>query len=361
MKGTHLMIKIDNNKKMDLISEKKEKDLFENTKTSSSETKEIISLVENIKRDILSTRNKMLSDANKELIFLYFRIGKIISENQKYGSNFINTLSTSLKIDFPHSTGFSPRNLARMRKFYETYGDLSNLPPAAAKLSWTHNSILVERISDSKIRAWYAETCLENGWNKVVLDHQIDLRLYERQADNTIKYTNYQNKLPAIQGELATDIMKDPYVFELSGLSKKIHENNIENAMVDRIKSILLELGKGFSFVGNQYRISTGPKDYYIDLLFYHLKLRCYVVIELKNADFDPSFIGQLQFYVAAVDETIKQSDDNPTIGLLLCKNKDKYSVEWSLKSTIAPIGVASYGIYEYLPNEEEINKYLKL
>lgn len=321
---------------------------------------EIITLVSDIKRDILATRNKILSDANKELILLYFRIGKVISENQKYGSNFINTLSTSLKIDFPDATGFSPRNLARMRKFYETYGDLSNLPPAAAKLPWTHNSILVERIEDSTQRAWYAEQCLENGWNKVVLDHQIDLNLYERQADNTRKLTNFNEQLPSIQGELAVDVIKDPYIFELSGLSNKSQERDIEKAMLERIKIVLLELGKGFSFVGNQYRISTEEKDYFIDLLFYHLNLRCFVVVELKNTDFDPSFIGQLQFYVTAIDETIKQRDDNPTIGLLLCKNKDKYSVEWSLKSTTVPIGVASYQIKEYLPSEEEINKYLK-
>ena len=324
------------------------------------ETTEIINLVENIKKDILATRNKILSESNKELILLYFRIGKTISENQKYGSNFINTLSTSLKIDFPNATGFSPRNLARMKKFYETYRDLSNLPPAAAKLPWTHNSILIEKISDSEKRQWYANKCLENGWSKVVLDHQIDLKLFERQADNSIKLNNYSNLLPDIQGDLANDTMKDPYIFELVGLSDKANEKETENAMMKRITAVILELGKGFTFVGNQYRISTELKDYYIDLLFYHLNLRCFVVVELKSVDFDPSFIGQLQFYVTAIDETIKKETDNPTIGLLLCKNKDKYSVEWSLKASNAPIGVASYSINEYLPTEEEINKYLK-
>lgn len=327
--------------------------------TNSIETKEMILLIKQIKQDIVSTRNRILSESNQELIYLYFRIGKIISENQKYGSNFINSLSTSLKIDFPNATGFSPRNLARMKKFYETYGDLSNLPPAAAKLPWTHNSILVEKINDYAKRMWYAEKCLENGWNKVVLDHQIDLRLYERQADKTLKFTNFERQLPSYQGELAVDVIKDPYIFEINGLSEKAHEVNIEKAMIERIKTVILELGKGFSFVGNQYRISTETKDYFIDLLFYHLKLRSFVVVELKNADFDPSFIGQLQFYVTAIDETIKQENDNPTIGLLLCKNKDKYSVDWSLKSSLVPIGVASYEIRDYLPSEEEINKYL--
>ena len=324
------------------------------------ETIEIIKLVEDIKKDILKTRVKILCDANKELIYLYFRIGKVISENKKYGSNFINTLSTSLKIDFPNATGFSPRNLARMRKFYETYRDLSNLPMPLAKLPWSFNCLLIDKIEDIGKRIWYAKECLDNGWSYIVLDHQIDFQLYERQADNSIKHNNFANNLPNIQGELAIDMMKDPYIFEIAGLSKKHNEEEVEKAMIERIKVILLELGKGFSFVGNQYRISTPNKDYYIDLLFYHLALNCFVVVELKNTDFDPSYIGQLQFYVTAVDETVKRENDNPTIGLLLCKGKDKYSVDWSLKSTNAPIGVTSYQIAGFLPSEEEINKYLK-
>ena len=206
---------------------------------------------------------------------------------------------------------------------------------------------------------WYAKETLNNGWSYIVLDHQIDLNLYDRQADNKKKLTNFSQTLPSIQGELAIDIFKDPYIFELNGLSQRIDETNIEKAMLERIKVVLLELGKGFSFVGNQYHVDTGAKDYYIDLLFYHLELRCFVVVELKNQDFDPSFVGQLQFYVTAIDETIKRVDDNPTIGLLLCKNKDRYSVDWSIKGSAAPIGVASYDINRFLPTEEEINKYI--
>ncbi len=330
-----------------------------NQKIKEPTQKQVIELINSIKQDILSTRYKVLSEMNKELLYLYFRIGKTISENQKYGSNFINVLSTSLKIDFPDTTGFSPRNLARMRKFYETYRDLSNLPIPLAKLPWSFNCLLIDKIKEVEKRLWYAKQCFENGWSYIFLNHQIDLKLFERQANNSIKHTNFKKQLPAYQGELALDAMKDPYIFELSGLSQKRFENDIEKAMIERIKTVLLELGKGFSFVGNQYRISTGQKDYYIDLLFYHLFLRSFVVVEIKNSDFEPSFIGQLQFYVTAVDETIKQRDDNPTIGLLLCKNKDKYSVEWSLKSSTAPIGVASYKIEDYLPTEDDLNKYL--
>ena len=322
--------------------------------------KEIPGLVQSIKMDILSTRNKVLSDANKELLFLYFRIGKTISENQKYGNSFINELSTSLKIDFPDATGFSPRNLARMSKFYETYLDISNLPTALAKLPWSFNCLLIDKVMNYEIRIWYAEQCLKNGWSFVLLSHQIESDLYERQADNTKKHTNFKESLPDVQGETAIDILKDPYIFELSGISEQARESNIEKAMLERIKIVLLELGKGFTFVSSQYRISTETKDYFIDLLFYHLELRCFIVVELKNQDFDPSFIGQLQFYVTAIDETIRKKDDNPTIGLLLCKNKDRFSVEWSTKASAVPIGVASYKISQYLPSEEEINKFLK-
>lgn len=200
---------------------------------------------------------------------------------------------------------------------------------------------------------------MENGWSKVVLEHQIDLELYERQADNSKKLTNFSEKLPAIQGELANDVIKDPYIFELSGLSERITEKDIESKMIEKIKTVLLELGKGFSLVGNQYKISTENKDYFIDLLFYHLELRCYVVVELKNTDFEPSFMGQLQFYVSAVDETLKKDCDNNTIGLLLCKKKDRLSVEWSLKAVNVPVGVASYEVKNSLPTEEEINKFV--
>ena len=322
--------------------------------------KTLIETIEHIKKNILSTRNRILENANKEVLNLYFRIGKYISENSKYGSQFVDNLSVSLKLDFPDETGFSRRNLFRMKKFYEEYKASSKVPPLVAQLTWTHNCILIDKVSDKEKRFWYAQKTLENGWSKVVLDHQIDLELYERQADNSKKLNNFSKKLPAIQGELATDILKDPYIFELSGLSERITEKDIENKMLERIKNVLLELGKGFSFVGNQYKISTENKDYYIDLLFYHLELRCYVVVELKNTDFEPSFMGQLQFYVSAVDATLKKEIDNPTIGLLLCKEKDRLSVEWSLKPVNVPVGVASYEVKNVLPTEEEINRFVR-
>ena len=248
-----------------------------------------------------------------------------------------------------------------MRKFYEVYGDLSNLPTALAKLPWSFNCLLIDKISEEEKRIWYANKCLDNGWSYVVLDHQIDLCLYERQADNNKKIRNFEATLLATQSELATDMMKDPYIFELANFKEKALEKDLEEAMLNSVKNVLMEFGNGFSFVGNQYRISTNDNAYFIDLLFYHLHLRCYVVVELKVVDFKPEFLGQLQFYITAVDETLKHEFDNPTIGLLLCKSKDKVAAEWALKSTKAPVGVASYEIRRYLPSEDEIIKYLNL
>ena len=318
-------------------------------------------IIDSIKKDIFNTKKHLFENANMELINLYFRIGQYISENVEYGTKLVKSLSTALKLEFPNTTGYSERNLARMRKFYDEYHKFSILPLAVAKLPWTHNCILIDKVKDYDKRIWYAEKTFENGWSKVVLEHQIDLNLYERQANNNRKLTNFNEKLPDIQGELANDVIKDPYVFELTGLSERLLEKDIENAMLEKIKNVLLELGKGFSFVGSQYKVSTENKEYYIDLLFYHLDLRCYVVVELKNTDFDPSYVGQLQFYVTAIDETLKRNFDNATIGLLLCKEKDKLSVEWALKSVNVPVGVASYEVKQYLPSEDEINSYIKI
>ena len=328
--------------------------------------KDFKNLILQAKQDILATRYNVMQHANSELIMLYFRLGKIVSENASYGNKFIKNFSTSLRIEFPNTDGFSERNLSRMKKFYEEYKDLSILPTALAKLPWSHNMLLLDKVKDLEIRKWYAEKCFENGWSHTVLEHQIDSGVYERQV-LAEKLTNFNEKLTLPQSELARNIMKDPYIFELEGIKDDYIEKDIENAMLEKIKNVLLELGKGFSFVGSQYKISTENQDYYIDLLFYHLELRCYIVVELKNTEFKPEFAGQLSFYVTAVDETIRKEYDNQTIGLLLCKGKDRLSVEWSLKSTNAPIGVSSYEIskmlpkevLEKLPTEEELNMYI--
>lgn len=299
--------------------------------------KDFKELIVQVKNDILTTRYKIREQANNELIMLYFRLGKIISQNAKYGNRFIENFSIALKLEFPDVEGFSLRNLSRMKIFYEEYKEMANLPMPLANLPWSHNSLLLSKIKNIEVRKWYAQKCYENGWSHIVLDHQIDSGLYERQVVAE-KLTNFTNKLPLLQSELARDIIKDPYIFELEGIKEEYIEKDIENAMLEKIKNVLLELGRGFSFVGNQYKVSTNENDYYIDMLFYHLDLRCYIVVELKNSEFKPEYTGQLGFYVTAVDKTMRKEYDNPTIGLLLCKGKDKLSVEWALESTNSPI-----------------------
>ena len=325
-------------------------------------------IFENIKADINNTRFRIALNANSELINLYYRLGKVIDDNWKYGNSFVNELSMELKLEFPDMKGFSPRNLRRMRIFYNEYKDIQNWPTPLANLPWSHNYTLIEKVKDMKKRLWYAEKCYENSWAHAVLVYQIETDLYQRQKGN-IKLTNFKDRMNNEQRELANEIMKDPYIFELAGIKDKLKETNIEKAMIERIKDLLLEFGKGFSFVGNQYKISTENNDYYIDLLFYHLDLRCYIVVELKNTNFKPEFIGQLGFYVVAVNETLRKENDNDTIGLLLCKNKDKISVNWSLNSTSVPIGVSSFELNKYLPQdiieklptEEELNLHINI
>lgn len=309
-------------------------------------------IMENIKNDIKNTRFKILENANIELLNLYFRLGEIIDKNSKYGNNFINELSIELKLEFPNMKGLSTRNLARMRTFYKEYKNIQNLPVPLANLPWSHNYTLIEKVKDISKRKWYAKECLENGWSQTVLIHQIDSDLYQRQKKNP-KLSNFDNKMELFQSEMARDMMKDPYIFELSNLKERAIEKDIEDAMLLKIKDLLLEFGKGFSFVGSQYKISTNTTDYYLDLLFYHLDLRCYVVVELKNTNFKPEYVGQLSFYITAINKTLKKEFDNDTIGLLLCKEKDKLSVEWTLEGTDNPIGVSSYEIEKYIPKDK--------
>ena len=321
-----------------------------------------------IKNEIKNTQISIMSDANKRLINLYFKLGKIINENSKWGDKFIETLETELKLDFLNIKGFSSRNLQRMKRFYLEYKDNEILPPAVAKLPWTHNIMLIEKIKDKNKRFWYANEAANGNWSKIVLDHQIDMGLYERKAIAN-KENNFKNTLVDPQSDLANDLQKDPYIFNLHLLKEKYVERELEESMVEKIRDVLLELGNGFSFIGNQYKLIVGNNDYFIDMLFYHLKLHCYVVVELKAVPFKPEFIGQLNFYLTAIDEQVKDKMDAPSIGLLLCKGKDKLTVEYSLKGVDKPIGVSSYEISKYLPKnvleslptEEDINLHIDI
>lgn len=324
--------------------------------------------VEKIKEEIKITQISIISDANQKMINMYFNIGKYIDEKAEWGNKFINELELELKLDYPNSKGFSARNLRRMKRFYLEYKNDEILPPAVAKLPWTHNNILIEKINDREKRFWYANEAANGNWSKVVLGHQIDMNLYERQAIAD-KKNNFKNVLIEPQSDLANDLQKDPYIFNLPLLKDKYIERELEESMIDRIRDVLLELGNGFSFIGNQYKITVGNEDYFIDMLFYHLKLHCYVVVELKATPFKPEFVGKLNFYLTAVDEQVKEDLDAPSIGLLLCRSKDKLTVEYSLKNINKPIGISSYEISKYLPEnlleslptEEDINLHIDL
>ncbi len=324
-------------------------------------------IFENIKDEILKSQYKAMQVVNKELIYMYQHIGKIILENSEWGNKFIDNLSIDLKLEFPNITGFSVRNLKYMRKLAEDYPDFEFVQEVLAQITWYHNIILMDKVKDIETRKWYIAEAVKNGWSSNMLKMQIDSKLFERQA-LAPKATNFPSTLSNIQSDLALQTMKDPYLFDFISLKGKVKESEIENAMINRIKDVLIELGIGFAFVGNQYKLTVGEKNYFIDLLFYHLKLKCYIVVELKAREFEPTDARQLNFYLSAVDDLIKDESDNPSIGLLLCKTKDKFTAEYALKDINKPIGVSEYKLLEdipaylqsQLPKAEDIELHIK-
>ena len=328
--------------------------------------KDFKDIVLNIKNEIKTSQTKTMIEVNKNLITLYFRLGKIISENSKYGKSFIKNVSTELKLEFPNMKGFSERNLNYMKLFYEEYRDDENLQQLVANLPWGHNLLLMEKFKDKKIRKLYAQATVENGWSRNVLSFQIDGQYHLRVGNSA---NNFNNTLPNPNSDLVNNVIKDPYIFDFITLKDGYKEKELETAMINKIRDVLLELGNGFSFVGNQYKLTVGNDDYYIDLLFYHLKLRCYIVVELKANSFKPEYAGKMNFYLNAVNDMLKSEFDNPSIGLILCQEKDKLTAQYSLKGIEQPIGVSSYEIAKFLPEdilrelptEEDINLHIDI
>ena len=330
--------------------------------------KEFKYIVEEIKKQINNTQYEIFKNANMSLLKLYYNLGKTINENASWGSKFIEQLATELKISFPNIKGFSARNLQNMKKYYLAINCNQILQTLSAKIPWSHNILILDKIKEDEKRIWYMEQTSINGWSYDVLTFQIKSNLYDRQVLGD-KPNNFKNTLNDYQSDLAKNMMKDPYILNISGLKQNYIEIELENAMVEKIKTVLLELGNGFSFVGNQYKIEVGDKEYFIDMLFYHTKLHCYIVVELKNTEFKPEYAGKLNFYLSAVDDMIKSELDNPSIGIILCREKDKISVEYSLKDINKPIGVSSYEITKFLPKdildslptEEELNLHIDI
>jgi len=315
--------------------------------------KNYIETLTSLKEKIKAAQIKVLVSVNSELINLYWEIGRTILEQQEkqgWGANVINQLSKDLQKDFPEMKGFSPRNLGYMKKFAETYNNIEFLQQVVAKLPWGQNIVLLDKISSDNERIWYAEKTIQNGWSRNVLVHQIESKLYERQGMQDNKTTNFLTVLPSPNSELAQDMIKDPYKFDFLGIGEEAKEREIEKALVTHIKNFLLELGSGFAFVGQQYHLEVGGQDFYIDLLFYNINLKCYVVIELKAGYFKPSDTGQLNFYLSAVDDLLKNPDGNPAIGILLCKTKNKTIAEYALKDMSKPMGISEYRLTEAIP-----------
>ena len=294
-------------------------------------TPEYISIVENIKHEITAAQYRAAVHVNADLLLLYHSIGCIINDHKSWGNKFIDNLATDIKMSFPESKGYSVRNLKYMAKFAEAYPDREFVQQVVAQIPWGHNIILMDKVSNPDERVWYIQKAIENSWSRNVLVHQIESGLYKRQV-SAEKVSNFEHRLPSPQSELAVQTMKDPYVFDFIPFREDMLERDIEQALVRDITKLLLELGTGFAFVGNQYHLNVGGDDFYIDLLFYNLNLRCYVVIELKTGDFKPEYAGQLNFYLSAVDGILKKEHDNPSIGLLLCKSKNNLVEEYSLK-----------------------------
>ena len=311
-------------------------------------------VLEELKVKIRRARQKALFSVNKELILLYWDIGATILEQQRkqgWGAKVIDRLSQDLSKSFPDMKGVSTRNLKYMRKFAEAYRSISIVQQLAAQIPWFHNCTLLDRVSDEKERIWYIGQTIKNGWARNVLVHQIESRLYQRQKA-ALKVTNFRRTLVPPQSDLAQATIKDPYVFDFLAISQDAREFELQNELVRHIAKFLLELGAGFAFMGSNYHLEVSGKDFYIDLLFYHLKLRCYVAIELKTGDFKPEYAGQINFYLSALDSQIKSKEDKPTIGILLCKNRDKVIAEYALRNMTKPIGVSEYKLSRIIPEK---------
>ena len=312
---------------------------------------EYLKTIEAIKQDIKAAQYKAVLSVNSTLILLYYHIGQVINEYKSWGNKFVDNLSRDIKLEFPDTKGYSVRNLKYMAKLAMVFPDVVIVQEVLAQLPWYQNIALLDKIKNRDIHIWYARKAIENAWSRNVLVHQIESKLYERQvlAD---KVSNFDHRLPAPQSELAQQTMKDPYIFDFITIKEDMIERDIEEALVRNVTRLLLELGKGFAFLGNQYHLNVGGDDFFIDLLFYNLNLRCYVVIELKTGAFKPEYAGQLNFYLSAVDGMLKKEIDNPSIGLLLCKSKNDLVAEYSLKDMSKPIGVSEYRVTSDLPEE---------
>lgn len=319
------------------------------------------SILNDVKNRIRKAQIKASLSANTEMISMYFDIGKIIYDLQnkgKWGDGIIPKLSRDIISDLPDIKGFSERNINFMLQFFKEYNSeseimkqpvskLDEIKNLALQIPWGHNVVLIQKIKDLNIRNWYMQETIKNGWGRDILSLMIKSNLFERQGKSV---SNFEKTLHPDQSDLVKQTLKDPYIFDFLTLRTNFDERELELELIKHIEKFLIELGKGFSFVGRQYHLEIADKDFYLDLLFYHLKLRCFVVIELKKGDFKPEYAGKMNFYCSAVDDLLKHSTDQPTIGLILCQTKEKVFAEYSLRDINKPIGVSEYDLIKVLP-----------
>jgi predicted nuclease of restriction endonuclease-like (RecB) superfamily len=339
-------------------------------------------LLGDIKARIRQAQIKAILSANAEMILMYWDIGQMILERQQregWGAAVIPRLSRDIRNDLPEEKGFSERNIKRMLRFYREYPTLLKVPqPAAqlqpaenadlvkvpqpvaqipdneistnllvAKIPWGHNILLIEKVKDLSTRLWYMQQTIDQGWSRDILGQMIKSCAHKRQGEAV---TNFGQRLLSTQSDLARQLLKDPYIFDFLTLEEPFHERELETGLVRHLEKFLLELGQGFAFVGRQYHLEVSDKDFYIDLLFYHLRLRCFVAIELKKGDFKPEYAGKMNFYCSVVDDQLRHETDQPTIGLILCQTKDRILAEYALRDINKPIGVSDYELTRALP-----------
>lgn len=319
-----------------------------------------------VKERIQTAQVRAAVAVSRELMALYWQIGKGLTERQEqqgWGEGALRRLASDLQASLPGVEGFSYRNLYRMRAFYLAYPDESNfVTQPVSQIPWGHNITLFQKVKDAEQRLWYAAQALTHGWSRAILEHQIESDLYGRQGK---ALTNFSQTLPPPQSDLAQQILKDPYNFDFLTLGPDAQERHLERGLLDHVRAFLMEMGAGFAFVGSQYHLEVGGKDYYLDLLFYHLGLRCFVVVDLKIGEFTPEFAGKMNFYLSAVDDLLHKPQDAPSIGIILCKTRDRVTVEYALRNTATPIAVAEFitalppALAESLPTVQQIEEEL--
>ncbi|MDY0365405.1 MAG: PDDEXK nuclease domain-containing protein [Arcobacteraceae bacterium] len=310
--------------------------------------------VQEIKRKIYSVKSKAILTANKLMIELYFEIGKSVVEKQEalgWGKSVVEQMSKDLISEFGEKSGYSTQNLWYMRQFYLAYKDSSNLQQLVGEIPWSSNILIFSKCKDDREKEYYIKNTIQNGWNRNVLMHYIKTDLFSRDKIEN-KSNNFEMALPIELSELAQDIVKSEYNLEFLEVAKNAHEREVENKLVENIKRLLLELGYGFSFVGNQYKLTLEENEYYIDLLFFHRKLNALVAIELKVGKFKPEYAGKMNFYLNILNDKIKMPHENSAIGIILCTDKDGIEVEYALQNVVQPMGVSTYTVKEKLPDE---------